>query len=72
MGGAGHGYGENVTDGLIYAHLLEQSLRKRRPTTELYNLSVQGSTVLFFERAVLEEVIEAKPDVVILFVHWIQ
>lgn len=66
LGGAGHGYGENVTDGLIYAHLLEQSLRKRRPTTELYNLSVQGSTILFFERAVLKEVIEAKPDVVIL------
>ena len=66
LGGAGHGYAENVTDGLIYAHLLEQSLRKRKPTTELYNLSVQGSTILFFERALLEEVIEAKPDVVIL------
>ncbi len=66
IGGAGHGYGENVTDGLIYAHLLEESLQKRKPATEIYNLSVQGSTILFFERTLLEEVIEVKPDVVIL------
>ena len=66
LGGAGHGYGENVTDGLIFAHLLERSLQKRKPATEVYNLSVQGSTILFFERALLEEVLDAKPDVVIL------
>ena len=66
MGGAGHGYGENITDGQIYAHLLEQSLQRRKPATEIYNLSVQGSTILFFERALLQEVIKADPDVVIL------
>lgn len=66
IGGAGHGYGENITDGLIYAHLLEQSLQKRKPATEIYNLSVQGSTILFFERALLQEVVDAQPDVVIL------
>ena len=48
LGGAGHGYGENVTDGLIFVHLLEKSLQKRKPATEIYNLSVQGSTILFF------------------------
>ena len=66
LGGAGHGYGENVTDGLIFSHLLERSLQKRKPATEVYNLSVQGSTILFFERALLAEVVEARPDVVIL------
>jgi hypothetical protein len=66
LGAAGHGYGENLSDGLIYAQLLEKELQKENKHTEVYNLSVQGSTILFFERALLEEVISAKPDVVIL------
>ena len=66
LGGAGHGYAENISEGFIYAHRLEGALRKRHSTAEVYNLSVQGSTILFFERALLDEVIEAKPDAVLL------
>lgn len=66
LGGAGHGYAENISEGFIYAHRLEGALRQRSSTAEVYNLSVQGSTILFFERALLDEVIEAKPDAVLL------
>lgn len=66
LGGAGHGFGENIGDGFIYAHLLERSLKRKNNSVEVYNLSVQGSTILFFERALLDEVVAVKPDVVIL------
>ncbi len=66
LGGAGHGFGENIGDGFIYAHLLEGALKRKNNSVEVYNLSVQGSTILFFERALLDEVIAVKPDVVIL------
>jgi hypothetical protein len=67
IGAAGHGYGENLTDGLIYPHLLETSLNDQsNRSVEVFNLSVQGSTILFLERALLTEIIAADPDVVIL------
>ena len=55
---------ENISEGFIYAHRLEGALRQHSSSAEVYNLSVQGSTI--FERALLDEVIEAKPDAVLL------
>ena len=67
LGAAGHGFGENVSNGGIYAHLLQEELQKQSPKEiELYNLAVQGSTILFFERYLLDKVLETKPQVVVL------
>ena len=67
VGAAGHGYGENLTDEDIYVQQLEKKLNQQSTIPiDVFNLSVQGSTVLFFERALLEEVLQSKPDVVIL------
>ena len=67
IGAAGHGFGENLSEEHTYASQLELTLNglSAEPVA-IHNLSVQGSTILFFERALLEEVIQSQPDVVIL------
>ena len=67
LGAAGHGYGENITQSQIYPYLLETALELEAScSVEVFNLSVQGSTIVFFERALLDEVLLVRPDVVIL------
>ena len=67
LGAAGHGFGENISEGKIYPHLLENELQElTQKKVKLYNLSVQGSTVLFFERYLLAQVLAMKPHAVVL------
>lgn len=64
--GAGHGFADNIDFGMAWSELLEASLaKKQKNNVEVWNFSVNGSTVVFAERCLLGELISYEPDVVI-------
>ena len=64
--GAGHGFADNIAFGQAWGEQIEASLsQKIGKKVELWNFSVNGSTVVFVERCLLKEILEYEPDVVI-------
>ena len=64
--GAGHSYADNISYGQAWPEIVKRKLQKNGTTAEIWNLSVNGSTVLFIERGFLSDIINSKPDFVIL------
>ena len=64
--GAGHTFADNVTYGEAWPEYIEHALTQRGKATDVWNLAVNGSTVVFTHRVLLDKIISAKPDVVIL------
>lgn len=64
--GAGHGFADNIDFGQAWSEQIEASLSKRlSKNVDVWNFSVNGSTVVFAERCVLKEVLVYEPDAVI-------
>lgn len=64
--GAGHGFADNVDFGKAWSEQIEASLSKKlSKNVDVWNFSVNGSTVVFAERCVFKELLVYKPDVVI-------
>ena len=64
--GAGHLFADNLSYGFAWTERLAQNMQDKGINTEVWNMGVNGSTVLFLERCLLESIIEAKPNMVIL------
>ena len=64
--GAGHLFADNIPYGDAWPEKLSANLQKKGRSADIWNMAVNGSTVIFVERCLLETIIEAKPDVVIL------
>ena len=64
--GAGHGFADNIDFGKAWTEQVEASLtQKLKTSVDVWNFSVNGSTVVFAERCLLEEILVYEPDVVI-------
>ena len=64
--GAGHGFADNVDFGKAWSEQVEVSLSNTlRTNVDVWNLSVNGSTVVYAERCLLDEILVYEPDVVI-------
>jgi len=61
--GTGNAFGFRVPDGATWPEQLEESLG---PKVEVLNLAYPGSTVVYLDRSVREEVLELSPDVVLI------
>jgi hypothetical protein len=61
--GTGNAFGFRVPDGKTWPEQLEQDLGSR---VEVFNLAYPGSTVVYLDRSVREEVLELSPDVVLI------
>ena len=48
--GAGHSYADNISYGGAWPEIVKRKLRENGTPAEMWNLSVNGSTVLFIER----------------------
>ena len=64
--GAGHTFADNIDYGKAWPEILEHTLKGKGLQADIWNLAVNGSTVIFTHRILLEEIIKAKPDIVIL------
>ena len=64
--GSGHGFADNLDFGLAWSERLESSLKqKQKKEIEVWNFSVNGSTVVFTERCLLHDIVLWEPDVVV-------
>ena len=64
--GAGHTFADNIDFGNNWTELLESRYRNDNIDADVWNMGINGSTVLFVEKGLLDTIIEAQPTYVIL------
>jgi len=64
--GAGHMFADNLDYGMAWPEQLQRKFLSKNTNVDIWNMAVNGSTVIFLERCLLADIIQAQPDVVIL------